>query len=67
LRQLQGLKENCFDETLASDYILDLKEIAKTNSNEIEFGAKIWSKTKGENPLSFQHSAFTQSSSCSHL
>jgi len=41
------LKKIVFDETLASDYILDLKEIAKTNSNEIEFGAKIWSKTKG--------------------
>lgn len=40
------LKEIVFDETLASDYILDLKEIAKTNSNEIEFRAKIWSKTR---------------------
>ncbi len=41
------LKGIIFDETLANEYILELKEIAKHNSNAIDFGCKIWSKTKG--------------------
>ncbi len=42
------LKGIVFDGTLASEYVLDLKEVAKTNDGEIEFEAKIWSKIKGE-------------------
>ncbi|NEO89208.1 MAG: SDR family NAD(P)-dependent oxidoreductase [Moorea sp. SIO3G5] len=38
------LKGIIFNETLASEYILDLKEIAKTNDGAIEFEAKIWRK-----------------------
>jgi hypothetical protein len=34
-----------FDSTLASEYILDLKEVLKTSSKSIEIEAKIWSKT----------------------
>jgi NAD(P)-dependent dehydrogenase (short-subunit alcohol dehydrogenase family) len=33
-----------FDHTLANQYILDLKEVAKTDSGAIEFEAKIWSE-----------------------
>jgi Polyketide synthase dehydratase len=33
-----------FDQTLADEYILDLKEVVKTESEPIEFEAKIWSK-----------------------
>jgi NAD(P)-dependent dehydrogenase (short-subunit alcohol dehydrogenase family) len=33
-----------FDLNLADEYILDLKEVAKTDSKSIEFEAKIWSK-----------------------
>ncbi|MBD2770728.1 SDR family NAD(P)-dependent oxidoreductase [Iningainema tapete] len=39
------LKGITFNETLASEYILDLQEIAKTDAQEIVFQAKIWSKT----------------------
>ncbi|WP_404790306.1 SDR family NAD(P)-dependent oxidoreductase [Altericista sp. CCNU0014] len=39
------LKGIPFDQTLADEYILDLKEIAKTDTQFIEFEAKIWSKT----------------------
>ena len=42
------LKGIVFDQALASEYILELKEIAKTDSSEIEFEAKIWSKTQTE-------------------
>ncbi|AOY80151.1 SDR family NAD(P)-dependent oxidoreductase [Moorena producens JHB] len=38
------LKGIIFNDTLASEYILDLKEIAKTNDGSIEFEGKIWSK-----------------------
>ena len=41
------LKVIIFDETLANEYILEIKEIAKHKSSAIEFGCKIWSKTKG--------------------
>jgi NAD(P)-dependent dehydrogenase (short-subunit alcohol dehydrogenase family) len=34
-----------FDQTLASEYILDLKETLKTDSRFIEFEAKVWSKS----------------------
>ncbi len=37
-----------FDNTLDSEYILDLEEIVKTESKSIEFEAKIWSKTSAE-------------------
>jgi NAD(P)-dependent dehydrogenase (short-subunit alcohol dehydrogenase family) len=33
-----------FDQNLADEYILDLKEVLKTDSERIEFEAKIWSK-----------------------
>ncbi|MBW4627490.1 MAG: SDR family NAD(P)-dependent oxidoreductase [Brasilonema octagenarum HA4186-MV1] len=39
------LKGITFNETLASEYILDLQEVSKTDSQEIIFQAKIWSKT----------------------
>ncbi|MBW4633314.1 MAG: SDR family NAD(P)-dependent oxidoreductase [Iphinoe sp. HA4291-MV1] len=39
------LKGITFNETLADEYILDLQEISKTDSQEIIFQAKIWSKT----------------------
>jgi NAD(P)-dependent dehydrogenase (short-subunit alcohol dehydrogenase family) len=39
------LKGIVFDQNLANEYILDLNEITKTDSEGIEFGAKIWSKT----------------------
>jgi NAD(P)-dependent dehydrogenase (short-subunit alcohol dehydrogenase family) len=42
------LKGIVFDQNLADEYILDLKEIAKTNLEGIEFEAKIWSKTVTE-------------------
>lgn len=41
-RVLKGIN---FNETLANEYILDLQEISKTDSQEIIFQAKIWSKT----------------------
>ncbi|MBW4596910.1 MAG: SDR family NAD(P)-dependent oxidoreductase [Brasilonema angustatum HA4187-MV1] len=40
------LKGITFNETLASEYILDLQEVSKTDSQEIIFQAKIWSKTR---------------------
>jgi acyl transferase domain-containing protein len=46
LANFKILKGISFDETLASEYILDLKEISKTNEHEIEFEAKVWSKNK---------------------
>ncbi|BAY48517.1 polyketide synthase [Scytonema sp. HK-05] len=39
------LKGINFHETLAHEYILDLQETSKTDSQEIIFQAKIWSKT----------------------
>lgn len=39
------LKGITFNETLAKEYILELQEISKTDSQEIIFQAKIWSKT----------------------
>lgn len=39
------LKGITFNETLAKEYILELQEISKTDSQEIIFKAKIWSKT----------------------
>ncbi|NJR58003.1 MAG: SDR family NAD(P)-dependent oxidoreductase [Cyanobacteria bacterium CRU_2_1] len=40
----QVLKGIIFDHTLASEYILDLVEIEKSNSSEIQFAATIWSE-----------------------
>ncbi|MBP5974924.1 SDR family NAD(P)-dependent oxidoreductase [Brasilonema sp. CT11] len=40
------LKGITFNETLASEYILDLQEVSKTDSQEIIFKAKIWSQTR---------------------
>ncbi len=39
------LKGIVFDETLASEYIIDLQEINKLQSNAIELSATIWSET----------------------
>jgi len=39
------LKGINFNENLANEYIVDLKETSKTDSQEIIFQAKIWSKT----------------------
>jgi acyl transferase domain-containing protein len=38
------LKGIIFDEQVPSEYVLDLKEISKTETGEIEFEAKIWSQ-----------------------
>jgi NAD(P)-dependent dehydrogenase (short-subunit alcohol dehydrogenase family) len=38
------LKGIVFDENLADEYVLDLKEISKTPDGEIEFDSLIWSK-----------------------
>ena len=40
------LKGIVFDGNLADEYILDLKEISKSQNGEIEFEAVIWSKNK---------------------
>ena len=45
------LKGIVFDENLADDYILDLKEIAKTPAGDIVFDALIWSQGKKGRPL----------------
>jgi NAD(P)-dependent dehydrogenase (short-subunit alcohol dehydrogenase family) len=42
------LKGIIFDESLAHEYILDLKEIQKSKDNEIELAANIWSQTETE-------------------
>ncbi|MBD2387201.1 type I polyketide synthase [Cylindrospermum sp. FACHB-282] len=42
------LKGIVFDENLASEYTLDLQEIAKIEDDKIEFEAKIWSKYSGD-------------------
>jgi len=42
---MKVLKGIVFDETLASEYVLEIEELAKT-SQEIEFSTKTWSKTK---------------------
>jgi acyl transferase domain-containing protein/acyl carrier protein len=39
------LKGLIFDENLATEYTLELQEVAKHDINEIDFDAKIWSKT----------------------
>ncbi|BAY76692.1 beta-ketoacyl synthase [Nostoc linckia NIES-25] len=39
------LKGLIFDENLPNEYTLDLQEIAKNGISEIDFDAKIWSKT----------------------
>lgn len=41
------LKGIVFDETLASEYILELKETSKTDK-EIEFDARVWSHSQAE-------------------
>ncbi|MEO0685904.1 MAG: SDR family NAD(P)-dependent oxidoreductase, partial [Cyanobacteria bacterium J06649_11] len=40
------LKGIVFDDSLAEEYILDLKELVKSNSDEIVFDAKIWSQNQ---------------------
>lgn len=44
------LKGIVFDETLASDYVLELKEINKSPQEEVELSAKIGSKTATGKP-----------------
>jgi NAD(P)-dependent dehydrogenase (short-subunit alcohol dehydrogenase family) len=39
------LKGIIFNQTLGSEYILDLKEASKTDSKSIDIEAKVWSKT----------------------
>lgn len=51
------LKGITFNETLASEYFLDLEEISKNiNSSEVEFIGKIWSKT-AEGKVKYHFSA----------
>jgi len=40
------LKGIVFDNTQASEFVMDVKEVAKTDSNEIEFEATIWSENE---------------------
>ncbi|RUR83064.1 type I polyketide synthase [Chlorogloeopsis fritschii PCC 9212] len=40
------LKGIVFDENLASEYTIDLQEIAKNDADEIELDAKIWSQNR---------------------
>ena len=40
------LKGIVFDSNLASEYVLDLKEIAKSPEGDVDFDALIWSKNK---------------------
>ncbi len=40
-----------FNETLANEYILDLQEISKTESQEIILQAKIWSQSPNGKPI----------------
>jgi NAD(P)-dependent dehydrogenase (short-subunit alcohol dehydrogenase family)/1-acyl-sn-glycerol-3-phosphate acyltransferase len=48
--KLKVFKGIVFDDSLANEYILDLKEIDKT-ANEIKFDATIWSETATGKPL----------------
>lgn len=51
LENYKVLKGIVFDENLADEYILDLKEISKTSDGNIEFDSLIWSKNKQGKPL----------------
>jgi acyl transferase domain-containing protein len=52
----KALKGIVFDETLASEYILDLEKMPRANGGEIAFEAKIWSKTQ-EDKTRYHYSA----------
>jgi NAD(P)-dependent dehydrogenase (short-subunit alcohol dehydrogenase family) len=43
LEQFRVLKGIVFDETLASEHVLDLAEVSKSDAGEVTFEAKIWS------------------------
>jgi len=45
------LKGIVFDENLADEYVLDLKEIAKSDDGDVEFDALIWSHNKNGRKL----------------
>jgi len=47
------LKGIIFDGQQANEYTLDLEEISKSDANEIEFKAKIWSNHLGKNRYHF--------------
>lgn len=56
LENFKILKGIVFDGTQASEYILDIKEVAKTEGGEVIFEANLWSETnKGQ--LRFHYSA----------
>ena len=46
LERFRVLKGIVFDDSLAKEYVLDLKETAKTAAGEVEFEALIWSQNK---------------------
>ncbi len=46
--QFKVLKGIVFDGNQSNEYTLDLTEVAKTEQNEIEFDAQIWSKQSGK-------------------
>ena len=46
LEKFRVLKGIVFDDSLANEHVLDLKETSKTPSGEVEFDARIWSKNK---------------------
>jgi NAD(P)-dependent dehydrogenase (short-subunit alcohol dehydrogenase family) len=46
LSNYRVLKGIVFDDSLADEYVLDIKETAKTAEGEIDFKALIWSKNK---------------------
>jgi acyl transferase domain-containing protein len=47
-QEFKVLKGIIFEKNIATEYILDIQEIAKKDEQKIEFAAKIWSKDKTE-------------------
>jgi NAD(P)-dependent dehydrogenase (short-subunit alcohol dehydrogenase family) len=45
-QEFKVLKGIIFEKNIATEYILDIQEIAKKDEQKIEFAAKIWSKDK---------------------
>ncbi|MGL6344344.1 MAG: SDR family NAD(P)-dependent oxidoreductase [Waterburya sp.] len=47
-QEFKVLKGIIFEKNIATEYILDIQEIAKKDEQKIEFAAKIWSKNKNK-------------------
>ncbi|MBV9389118.1 MAG: SDR family NAD(P)-dependent oxidoreductase [Chroococcidiopsidaceae cyanobacterium CP_BM_ER_R8_30] len=54
MENFKVLKGIVFDNTQASEFVMDVKEVAKTDSNEIEFEARIWSENES-NKIRFHY------------